>query len=37
MDAVAIGSIAGVVITLGIVVFLAFKITNLIKHTHSEN
>lgn len=37
MDAVAIGSIIAVLITVGIVVFLAFKVGSLIKNTHSED
>jgi hypothetical protein len=37
MDAVVIGSILAVGITLGIVIFLALRITYLIKHTHSED
>ena len=37
MDAVAIASIAAVLITLGIVIFLAIKVSYLIKHTHSED
>jgi len=37
MDAVAIASIVAVGITLGIVIFLVFKVRYLIKHTHSEN
>ena len=37
MDAVAIASIAAVGITIVIVVFLAIKVSYLIKHTHSED
>ncbi len=37
MDAVVIGSILAVGITVAIVVFLALRISYLIKHTHSEN
>lgn len=37
MDAVAIASIAAVGITLGIVIFLAIKVSYLIKNTHSED
>ena len=37
MDAVVIGSILAVGITIAIVVFLAFRIGYLIKHTHSED
>ncbi len=37
MDAVAIGSIVGVLITIIITVFLIFKVLSLIKNTHSEN
>ena len=37
MDAVAIASIAAVGITIIIVVFLAIKVSYLIKHTHSED
>ena len=37
MDAVVIGSILGVGITIVIVIFLALRIGYLIKHTHSED
>ena len=37
MDAVVIGSILGVGITIVIVIFLAIRIGYLIKHTHSED
>ena len=37
MDAVAIASIVAVGITIVIVVFLAIKVSYLIKHTHSED
>ena len=37
MDAVVIGSIVGVGITIAIVVFLAIRIGYLIKHTHSDH
>jgi hypothetical protein len=37
MDAVVVGSILGVGITIVIVVFLAIRIGYLIKHTHSED
>ena len=37
MDAVVIGSILGVGITIVIVIFLAARIGYLIKHTHSED
>jgi UPF0716 family protein affecting phage T7 exclusion len=37
MDAVVIGSILGVGITIAIVIFLAVRIGYLIKHTHSED
>jgi len=37
MDAVAIGSIVAVLITIGIVIFLGFKVINLMNNTHSEN
>ena len=37
MDAVAIASILAVGITIVIVVFLAIRISYLIKHTHSED
>lgn len=36
MDAVVIGSVLAVGITIGIVVFLAFRIRYLINHTHSD-
>jgi FlaG/FlaF family flagellin (archaellin) len=37
MDAVAVGSIIAVGITIAIVVFLAIRIGYLINHTHSED
>ena len=37
MDAVVIGSILAVGITIVIVIFLAIRIGFLIKHTHSED
>lgn len=37
MDAVVIGSILAVGITIVIVVYLAFRIGYLINHTHSED
>lgn len=37
MDAVVIGSILAVGITIAIVVFLAIRITYLMNHTHSED
>ena len=37
MDAVVIGSILAVGITIAIVIFLAFRISYLMKHTHSED
>jgi len=37
MDAVAIGSIVAVAITIGIVVFLAMRIVYLINHTNSKD
>lgn len=37
MDAVAIGSILAVGITIAIVIFLAIRIGYLINHTHSED
>ena len=37
MDAVVIGSILGVGVTIAIVVFLAVRIVYLIKHTHSQD
>lgn len=37
MDAVVIGSIIAVGITIVIVVFLAIRVGYLIKHTHSED
>ena len=37
MDAVVIGSLLGVGVTILIVVFLAIRIGYLIKHTHSED
>jgi hypothetical protein len=37
MDAVVIGSILAVGITIVIVIFLAVRIGYLIKHTHSED
>jgi hypothetical protein len=37
MDAVVIGSILAVAITIVIVVFLAIRIGYLIKHTHSQD
>jgi len=36
MDFVATVSITVLVITIGIIVFLAFKVSNLMKNTHSE-
>lgn len=37
MDAVVIGAILAVGLTIGIVIFLAFRITYLMKHTHSQD
>lgn len=37
MDAVAIASILAVGITIVIVIFLAIKVSYLIKHSHSED
>jgi len=37
MDAVAIVSILGVVLSIVIILFLAFKVGHLIKHTHSQD
>lgn len=37
MDAVAIASILAVGITIVIVIFLALKVSYLIKHSHSED
>lgn len=37
MDAVVIGAILAVGITIAIVVFLALRVGYLIKHTHSED
>jgi hypothetical protein len=37
MDAVVIGSILAVGVTIVIVIFLAIRIGYLIKHTHSED
>jgi hypothetical protein len=37
MDAVVIGSILAVGITIAIVIFLAFRIGYLINHTHSDD
>lgn len=37
MDAVAIGSILGIVVSIAIVVYLVFRIKYLINHTHSED
>ncbi len=37
MDAVAIGSIIAVGITIAIVIFLAIRIGYLINHTHSDD
>jgi hypothetical protein len=37
MDAVVIGSILAVGITIVIIIFLAIRVGYLIKHTHSED
>jgi len=37
MDAVAVGSILAVGITIAIVIFLMIRIVYLINHTHSED
>ncbi len=37
MDAVAIGSIAGVAVTIGIVVMLVIRIIYLVNHTNSKD
>ena len=37
MDAVALGSIIAVVLTIAIVIFLGFKINSLINNTHSQD
>ncbi len=37
MDAVALGSIAAVVVTIIIIVFLGFKLKRLMDTTHSED
>lgn len=37
MDAVAVGSILAVGITIAIVIFLAIRIGYLINHTHSDD
>ena len=37
MDAVVIGSILAVGITIAIVIYLAIRIAYLIKHTHSQD
>ncbi len=37
MDAVALGSIAAVVVTIGIIVFLAIRLKRLMDTTHSED
>ena len=37
MDAVVIGSILAVGITIGIVIFLAVRISYLMNHTHSDD
>ena len=37
MDAVAIGSIIAVAITIGIVVFLAMRVVYLMNHTNSKD
>ncbi len=37
MDAVVLGSVLGVGITIVIVIFLVIRIGYLIKHTHSED
>lgn len=36
MDGVVIGSLLAVGVTIAIVIFLAFRIGYLIKHTHSQ-
>jgi len=37
MDAVALGSIIGVVLTIAIVIFLGFKINSLMNSSHSQD
>lgn len=37
MDAVALGSIIAVVLTIAIVIFLGFKINTLMNNSHSED
>ena len=37
MDSVAIGAIIALVLTIVVVTFLGFKISYLMKNTHSEN
>jgi len=37
MDAVAVGSILAVSITIAIIIFLVIRIVYLINHTHSED
>ena len=37
MDAVALGSIIAVVLTIAIVIFLGFKVNSLMKNSHSQD